>query len=163
MPSLLGGIGAGVVATVLAMALVGVLPRAMSVLNLINGWALPIGLLIGGAVRVGQRQRTSPGLRAAAVLLTYGAAMICFMHGVLNLGDEGYFPMAAVATLFLAPSFEPVVFALVLYPLLSVTTVIGGFSLGLGLVAAGALTQMTPFAIDGPFDTTPAAPHAAHA
>ena len=42
--------------------------------------------------------------------------------------------------------------------LFGLMTVVGGFSLGLGLYAAFAVARGVPVAVDGPFETTPEAP-----
>lgn len=160
----LGGLAAGLAAAIAASAAVGLLPMATPV-HLTNGWALPIGLLIGGAVRLGRWNGAAPGLPLSAAVLTYLVVTFCHTYGIANIGGDASRDVS-MTDFFLRLVVEPDLSALVLMPVLPILfglmTVVGGLSLGVGLYAAFAVARGVPVAVDGPFEVTPGAPRPAH-
>ena len=122
--------------------------------------------LIGGAVRLGRGNVAAPGLPIAAAVLTFMVVAICHTYGIANLDgdDSGYMSMADVlARVVVQTDLRLLMVMLVLLILFGLMTVVGGFSLGLGLWAAFAVARGVPVAVDGPFETTPEAPGPAYA
>jgi hypothetical protein len=153
----LGGLAGGVAAAGVALTAVALLPWDSAAIHLIDGTAIPVGLLVGGAVRLGRRDVASPVLPVAAAALTFLVVAICFVYGVTNLDDDGgYVSMTALLMRLVGqPNLSQIVLMPVIQVAMGVLSVVGALSLGTGVYAAFAVARGVPIAIDGPFDVVP--------
>ena len=102
----------------------------------------------------------------AAAALTFIVVAVCFTYGIGNLSDDdgGYMSMAELpraALPYLSDQADLVILVAGCRCCRSCSvwmSVVGGLSLGLGLYAAFAVARGVPVAINGPFETRPAAP-----
>lgn len=157
------GVAAGLAAAGLALAIVGLMPWAWTSVHVVNGAAIPVGVLIGGAVRLSRRDAASSRLPVAAAALTYLVAALAFAYAVANFdGDHtGYVSMADVLARLMAPDLPLLLAMLGLQIAFGFVSIVGGLSLGVGVYTAFAIARGVPTADDGALEFTPDEPPAA--